>query len=193
MTRRLEWRTIQGAGLAHAPGIASPRVPRTVKTDRSSSDSRGGVSGAQRVRQPSRREDVQVEGPHGRGPPGTARGIVEAHGGNVKVRKGERVRVPRRVTARFPAAGQRAGGAPRHRLPRPGLARTGPRHDRRPRGRSPRPTRHPDGSQLRTLAKLLADGQLEIPVASRYRLADAAQALAQAIGGHAAEAVILMP
>ena len=50
-----------------------------------------------------------------------------------------------------------------------------------------------DGSQLRTLAKLLADGQLEIPVAARYRLADAAQALAQATGGHVGGAIVLTP
>ena len=37
----------------------------------------------------------------------------------------------------------------------------------------------PDGNQLRELAKRFADGQLEIPVAASYRLADAAQALAQ--------------
>jgi NADPH:quinone reductase-like Zn-dependent oxidoreductase len=51
----------------------------------------------------------------------------------------------------------------------------------------------PDGNQLRKLAKQFEDGQLEIPVASSHRLADAAQALAQATGGHAAGAIILMP
>ena len=50
-----------------------------------------------------------------------------------------------------------------------------------------------DGGQLRELAKQLGDGQLEIPVAARYRLADAAQALAQATGGHTAGAIILTP
>ena len=37
----------------------------------------------------------------------------------------------------------------------------------------------PDGNQMRELATRFADGQLEIPVADRYRLADAAQALAR--------------
>jgi NADPH:quinone reductase-like Zn-dependent oxidoreductase len=50
-----------------------------------------------------------------------------------------------------------------------------------------------DGNQLRELAKQLAAGQLEIPVAASYRLADAAQALAQAAGGHAAGAITLTP
>jgi NADPH:quinone reductase-like Zn-dependent oxidoreductase len=48
-----------------------------------------------------------------------------------------------------------------------------------------------DGNQLRKLAKHLEDGQLEIAVASSHRLADAAQALAQATGGHAAGAIVL--
>src|SRR6516162_9406899 len=39
-----------------------------------------------------------------------------------------------------------------------------------------------DGNQLRKLAQRLEDGQLEIPIAASYRLADAAQALAQATG-----------
>lgn len=51
----------------------------------------------------------------------------------------------------------------------------------------------PDGGQLRTLARQLADGQLAIPVASTYPLADAAQALAQAISGHVGGAIILRP
>jgi NADPH:quinone reductase-like Zn-dependent oxidoreductase len=51
----------------------------------------------------------------------------------------------------------------------------------------------PDGNQFRKLAKQFADGQLQIPVAARYRLADAAQALAQATSGHAAGAVVLTP
>ena len=51
----------------------------------------------------------------------------------------------------------------------------------------------PDGTQLRGLAKQLGDGQLEIPVAASYRLADAAQALAQVSGGHAAGAVVVTP
>ena len=51
----------------------------------------------------------------------------------------------------------------------------------------------PDGNQLRELATRFADGQLEIPVADRYRLADAAQALAQVAGGHTAGAVVLTP
>jgi NADPH:quinone reductase-like Zn-dependent oxidoreductase len=49
----------------------------------------------------------------------------------------------------------------------------------------------PDGTQLRKLAKQFEDGQLEISVASSHRLADAAQALAQATGGHAAGAIVL--
>ena len=52
---------------------------------------------------------------------------------------------------------------------------------------------HPDGNQLRKLAKQFGDGQLEITVAASYRLADAAQALAQATGGHAAGAIVLTP
>src|SRR5579862_82522 len=44
----------------------------------------------------------------------------------------------------------------------------------------------PDGTMLRELATRFAEGQLEIPVAASYLLADAAQALAQVVGGHAA-------
>ncbi len=51
----------------------------------------------------------------------------------------------------------------------------------------------PDGRQLRDLATLLGDGQLQIPVAASYRLADAARALAQANGGHAGGAIVLTP
>jgi NADPH:quinone reductase-like Zn-dependent oxidoreductase len=51
----------------------------------------------------------------------------------------------------------------------------------------------PDGNQLRELATRFADRHLEIPVAASYRLADAAQALAQVVGGHAAGAVVLTP
>jgi NADPH:quinone reductase-like Zn-dependent oxidoreductase len=51
----------------------------------------------------------------------------------------------------------------------------------------------PDGTQLRRLARQFGDGQLEIPVAASHRLADAAQALAQVAGGHAAGAVVLTP
>jgi NADPH:quinone reductase-like Zn-dependent oxidoreductase len=51
----------------------------------------------------------------------------------------------------------------------------------------------PDGSQLRTLAEHLADGTLAIPIANAYPLADAAAALAQAISGHAAGAIVLRP
>jgi len=51
----------------------------------------------------------------------------------------------------------------------------------------------PDGTQLRALATRFADSQLEIPVAASYHLADAAQALAQVAGGHAAGAVVLTP
>jgi NADPH:quinone reductase-like Zn-dependent oxidoreductase len=50
-----------------------------------------------------------------------------------------------------------------------------------------------DGNQLRKLAQQFGDGQLEIPVAASYRLTDAAQALAQATGRHAAEAIVLTP
>ena len=50
-----------------------------------------------------------------------------------------------------------------------------------------------DGNQLRNPASLLGGGQLEIPVAASYRLADAAQALGQATGGHAVGAIVLTP
>ena len=48
-------------------------------------------------------------------------------------------------------------------------------------------------NQLRKLAQRLGDGQLEIPVAASYRLADAARALAQATGGHVGGAIVLIP
>jgi NADPH:quinone reductase-like Zn-dependent oxidoreductase len=51
----------------------------------------------------------------------------------------------------------------------------------------------PDGGQLRDLATRFGDGQLEIPVAASYDLADAARALAQVTGGHAGGAVVLTP
>jgi NADPH:quinone reductase-like Zn-dependent oxidoreductase len=51
----------------------------------------------------------------------------------------------------------------------------------------------PDGRQLRELATRFADGQLPVPVAASYPLADAAQALAQVTGGHAAGAIVLRP
>ena len=51
----------------------------------------------------------------------------------------------------------------------------------------------PDGNQLRELAARFADGQLPVPVAASYPLADAAQALAQVTGGHAAGAIVLRP
>jgi NADPH:quinone reductase-like Zn-dependent oxidoreductase len=51
----------------------------------------------------------------------------------------------------------------------------------------------PDGRQLRDLATRLGDGQLQVPVAASYRLADAARALAQVTGGHAGGAVVLAP
>ena len=50
-----------------------------------------------------------------------------------------------------------------------------------------------DGNQLRKLAQRLGDGQLEIPVAASYRLADAARALAEATGGHVGGAIVLIP
>ena len=50
-----------------------------------------------------------------------------------------------------------------------------------------------DGKLLGKLAQQLADGRLEMPVAASYPLADAAQAFAQATGGHAAGAIILTP
>jgi len=50
-----------------------------------------------------------------------------------------------------------------------------------------------DGSRLRGLAVLFADGMLEIPVAASYCLADAAQALARATGGQAGGAIALTP
>ena len=49
----------------------------------------------------------------------------------------------------------------------------------------------PDGNQLRRLAKQFAYGHLQVPVASHYRLADAALALAHATGGHARGAIVL--
>jgi NADPH:quinone reductase-like Zn-dependent oxidoreductase len=52
---------------------------------------------------------------------------------------------------------------------------------------------HADGNQLRELAQRLADGKLEIRVAARHRLADAAHALAQATRGHVAGAIVLTP
>ena len=51
----------------------------------------------------------------------------------------------------------------------------------------------PDGTQLRGLAERFAAGRLEIPVVASHRLADAAQALAQVVGGHATGAVVLAP
>jgi len=50
-----------------------------------------------------------------------------------------------------------------------------------------------DGNQLRELATRFADGQLGIPVAASFRLADAAQALAQVAAGHTTGAVVLTP
>jgi NADPH:quinone reductase-like Zn-dependent oxidoreductase len=50
-----------------------------------------------------------------------------------------------------------------------------------------------DGNQLRNLAQQFGDGQLQIPVAASYLLTDAARALAQANGGHAAGAIALTP
>jgi len=50
-----------------------------------------------------------------------------------------------------------------------------------------------DGNQLRKLAQRLEDGRLGIPIAASYRLADAAQALAQATGGHVGGAIVLTP
>jgi hypothetical protein len=44
---------------------------------------------------------------------------------------------------------------------------------------------------MRKLAQQLGDGQLEIPIAASYRLADAAQALAQATAGNAGGAIVL--
>ena len=48
-------------------------------------------------------------------------------------------------------------------------------------------------ARLRDLATRFGDGQLEIPVAASYHLADAARALAQVTGGHAGGAVVLAP
>jgi NADPH:quinone reductase-like Zn-dependent oxidoreductase len=50
-----------------------------------------------------------------------------------------------------------------------------------------------DGNQLNKLAQRLGDGELQIPVAASYRLADAAQALAEATGGHVGGAIVLTP
>src|SRR3954466_15175344 len=51
----------------------------------------------------------------------------------------------------------------------------------------------PDGGQLRKLAELFADGTLTIPIASTYRLGDAAAALAETTSGHGGGAVVLRP
>jgi NADPH:quinone reductase-like Zn-dependent oxidoreductase len=51
----------------------------------------------------------------------------------------------------------------------------------------------PDGTQLRQLATQFGAGQLHVPVAAQCRLADAAQALAEATGGHAGGAITLAP
>ena len=52
---------------------------------------------------------------------------------------------------------------------------------------------HTDGNQLSKLAQRLGDGQLEIPIVANYRLADAARALTQVIGGHAGGAIVITP
>jgi NADPH:quinone reductase-like Zn-dependent oxidoreductase len=49
----------------------------------------------------------------------------------------------------------------------------------------------PDGRQLRDLAARFGGGQLELPVAAVYRLADAARALALVTSGHAGGAIVL--
>ena len=46
--------------------------------------------------------------------------------------------------------------------------------------------------ELRDLATRLGGGQLEIPVAASYRLADAARALARVTGGGAGGAIVLV-
>ena len=51
----------------------------------------------------------------------------------------------------------------------------------------------PDGARLRELATRFTGGQLPVPVAASYSLADAAQALALVTGGHAAGAIVLTP
>ena len=51
----------------------------------------------------------------------------------------------------------------------------------------------PDGGRLSRLARLLADGQLEVSVAITYGLAEAAAALASVVGGHARGTVALAP
>jgi NADPH:quinone reductase-like Zn-dependent oxidoreductase len=51
----------------------------------------------------------------------------------------------------------------------------------------------PDGTRLRELATCFAGGQPPVPVAASYPLADAARALAQVTGGHAAGAIVLTP
>jgi NADPH:quinone reductase-like Zn-dependent oxidoreductase len=50
-----------------------------------------------------------------------------------------------------------------------------------------------DGNQLEELAQQFEDGQLEIPVAASYHLTEAAQAPAQATGGHPAGVITLTP
>ncbi len=49
----------------------------------------------------------------------------------------------------------------------------------------------PDGGQLRRLARLLADGQVEVSVAITYGLDEAAAALTTVLGGHGRGAVAL--
>jgi NADPH:quinone reductase-like Zn-dependent oxidoreductase len=51
----------------------------------------------------------------------------------------------------------------------------------------------PNRTQLRELAAHFAGGQLPIPVAASYPLADAAQALTHVTSGHAAGAIVLTP
>jgi NADPH:quinone reductase-like Zn-dependent oxidoreductase len=51
----------------------------------------------------------------------------------------------------------------------------------------------PDGTRLRELATRFTGGQLPVPVAASYPLADAARALARVTGGHAAGAIVLTP
>ena len=213
-------------------GAWAPRLDRrqacSAETGRCQLGGRGRLPGARAHRRAGSRRHAgrprRRAGPGPRGQRGHRR--PASRSGRAARRPGHRDGWPGK-----PSAGNRARGAPRDRLPRPGLARTGPRAQREPRGgrRGQRGTRRrrqrdpggpgssrlatitsdppgeqrgitvssiyvrPDGNQLRELATRFADGQLEIPVADRYRLADAARAVAQVAGGHAAGAVVLTP
>ena len=96
--------------------------------------------------------------------------------GTARARDLERVRCGQRD----PGGGRRRAAGDRPAQP---AARHHGLQHLRPRGRKP-------AAQAR---ERLEDGQLEIPIAASYRLAAAAQALAQATGGHVGGAIVLTP